>query len=206
MVDETYFQYLQRHTGALSIALGYRDQQTQLHSTRVAQRAVALGARCGITARDLALLRIAAGVHDIGKIGIPDCILGKRSRLTAEDWEAIRTHPAMGAEILLAGGFDGAAELAEIVRHHHEHVDGSGYPEGLRGDAIPLGARIVSIVDAYDAMDEARPYHNRRGHDEIMEILDSEAGRRRDPEILKEFSAIVGAPDAGMGERRDPLP
>ncbi|MCB1906326.1 MAG: HD domain-containing protein [Rhodocyclaceae bacterium] len=198
MLDKSYFHFLQRQTSALSMALGYRDHQTQLHSTRVAQRAVALGERCGMTPRELAILHVAAGVHDIGKIGIPDNILAKRTRLTHDDWEAIRNHPTMGAEMLLAGGFDGAREVAEIVRYHHENIDGSGYPERLRGEAIPLGARIVSIVDAYDAMDEARPYHCRRGHDEIMAILGSEAGSRRDPEILKEFSAIVDTPDAGV--------
>ena len=195
MHDESYFQFLQRHTSALSMALGFRHRQTHLHSTRVARRAVALGARCGMAPRDLSILRVAAGVHDIGKIGIPDSILAKRTPLTDDDWHAIRGHPAMGAELLLAGAFEGARELAAIVRHHHEHVDGSGYPDGLRGEAIPLGARIVSIVDAYDAMDEVRPYHCRRRHVQIIAILGTEAGSRLDPELLREFRAIAETPD-----------
>ncbi len=143
--------------------------------------------------RELAILRIAAAVHDIGKIGVPDQILSKRERLTESDWGAIRNHPVMGADILLACDFEGARALADIVRHHHENVDGSGYPDGLRGDEIPLGARIVSIVDAYDAMDEARAYHHRRPHAEIMAILENESGSRRDPEILKAFRRLVEA-------------
>ncbi|MCB1956888.1 MAG: HD domain-containing protein [Rhodocyclaceae bacterium] len=193
MHDEAYFRFLQRQTSALSVALGFRDEKTHRHSERVAEQAVALGARCGMAPRELAILRIAAAVHDIGKIGIPDNILSKQERLTAADWDSIRNHPVMGADILLACDFEGARELAEIVRHHHEAMDGSGYPDGLRGEAIPLGARIVSIVDAYDAMDEARAYHQRRPHDEIMAILEQESGSRRDPDILETFRQMVEA-------------
>ena len=191
MHDEAYYQFLQRQTSALSVALGYRDEATSRHSERVAGRAVRLGALCGLNARELAILRVAAAVHDIGKIGIPDQILSKRRRLSSADWVAIHHHPTMGADILMACDFDGARELADIVRHHHENMDGTGYPDGLRGEAIPLGARIVSVVDAYDAMDEARPYHARRPHAEIMTILESEAGSRRDPDVLQAFCRLL---------------
>jgi HD-GYP domain-containing protein (c-di-GMP phosphodiesterase class II) len=198
-VDQRTIELLTKYTSALSVALGYRDLQTRLHSERVARLSVELGMMCALSSQELAVLRLAAAVHDIGKIGIPDHILSKTSRLGEDDWDTIHQHPSIGADILLAAEFDGAPAVAAIVRHHHENHDGSGYPDRLSNSAIPLGARIVSIVDAYDAMAEPRPYHRQRHHRQIMDILDAETGTKRDPDLMPLFIRLIENSDLSAG-------
>ncbi len=190
-IDQETFRILGNYTSALSVALGHRDLPTRMHSDRVAELSTHLGALCGMDEDELAVLQMAAAAHDLGKIGIPDAVLCKRTRLSSRDWEAIHRHPVIGEEILLAAGFDGATEVAAIVRHHHENFDGSGYPDAIAREAIPLGARVISVVDSYDAMAEPRAYHRQRGHEEIMDVLHAETGNKRDPEIMRLFRDLI---------------
>ncbi|TCJ14987.1 HD domain-containing protein [Parasulfuritortus cantonensis] len=195
------FELLFQFSKALSVALGFRDIYTKLHSERVRDLACLLGEACGLDEHGLEELRIAAAFHDIGKIGIPDRLLAKVERLEHEERAEIERHPLIGEEILSAVGLPGAAEAARIIRHHHERYDGSGYPDGLSGDAIPVAARIISVVDSYDAMAERRSYHAPRGHRQIVAVLYEERGGKHDPEILDTFlriieTSLLRAPDA----------
>ena len=145
---------------ALAAALDARDPYTAGHSERVSALAVAMGKALSLSDADVDTLRLGALLHDIGKIGVPDNILGKPSALTASEFELIRTHPVVGARILRSIPF--LAPHLPIVELHHERPDGHGYPYGLRGEAIPLEARIVHVADAYDAMTSARAYRPAR--------------------------------------------
>lgn len=182
---------LYKYTRALSVALEYRDRPTGLHSGRVQDLAEALGRRCGMSAGDLGILRIGAAFHDIGKIGIPDEILFKPSSFSEAEWGTMRQHPDIGANIMLAAGLSGAREVAGVIRHHHERYDGSGYPAGLAAEAIPLGARIISIVDSYDAMVATRAYHRGRDHQQVMAVLWQETGHKHDPRLMGIFAELI---------------
>ncbi|GAB4063280.1 HD-GYP domain-containing protein [Uliginosibacterium sediminicola] len=182
---------LHSYTQALAVALAYRDLLTRLHSERVLGLAQELGEGLGLSAEQMGLLRIAASFHDIGKIGTPDRILFKTSELNAEEWRQMQAHSAIGEEIIAATLIDGAQEAARIIRHHHEHYDGQGYPDRLAGEDIPLLARIISIADSYDAMAESRSYQNAKPHGEIMRILQAESGSKHDPELMRAFAERI---------------
>ncbi|MFC5302363.1 HD-GYP domain-containing protein [Azospira restricta] len=171
----------------LIAALDERDGRTREHSDRVVTLARALGVECGLSSQELRLLGIASAMHDIGKIGIPDHVLMKPGGFNADEWEVMKTHPIRGERILRAIEEEGMSEVATIVRHHHERYDGSGYPDGLAGGDVPLLARILSIVDSYDAMAMPRPYHRARTHQEVMAILDTEEAQKHDPDLLERF-------------------
>ncbi|MBI2306613.1 MAG: HD-GYP domain-containing protein [Rhodocyclales bacterium] len=171
----------------LIAALDERDGRTREHSDRVATLARELGLECGLSTQELRLLGIAAEMHDIGKIGIPDHVLMKPGGFNADEWEVMKTHPIRGERILRAIEQDGMSEVATVVRHHHERFDGSGYPDGIAGTAVPLLSRILSIVDSYDAMATPRPYHRARTHAEVMAILSKEESQKHDPDLLERF-------------------
>lgn len=175
----------------LSEALNERDGFTRRHCDRVIELAGSFGRACELSGEDLRHLRLAARFHDIGKIGIPDHVLLKPGRLAAEDWAVMRTHPERGQRIVESIGIDGIADIARSVRHHHEHIDGSGYPDSLAGEDIPYAARMISIVDGYDAMAESRPYHPGRPHEEIMDIMQTEVGHKYDPYLFDRFAAMI---------------
>lgn len=177
--------------GPLTMALSLRDAYTQEHSGRVEALCVALARACGIDEEDIPTLRDAARLHDIGKIGIPDGILLKPGRLDPGEWEIMRSHSVAGAQICERMERPDAGELARLVRHHHEWFDGSGYPEGLAGEDIPLGARIIGVVDSYDAMSTRRAYQAPRSHAEIIEIMRGERGRKSDPAVFDRFVALL---------------
>ena len=177
---------------ALYIALDERDGHTRLHSDRVVDLAVQLSAACGITDGEMQVLRVSAQFHDIGKIGIPDHILLKPASLSGAEWEIMKTHAALGERIFRAADHPHATTIASVIRHHHEHVDGRGYPDGLKGDRIPLLSRLIAIVDGYDAMSATRRYHTPRNHSQIMEILEDEKGKKYDPDIFQEFARLFG--------------
>lgn len=165
---ETHAAYLGA-IHALVAALDARDPYTAGHSERVSALAVAIGGTMNLDAMDLDRLRLGALLHDIGKIGVPDEILGKKAALTADEYELIRSHPVIGARILRSIPF--LAPHLPIVELHHERPDGKGYPYGLVGDAIPLTARIVHVADAYDAITSARAYRPARSpQDAIAEL------------------------------------
>jgi HD-GYP domain-containing protein (c-di-GMP phosphodiesterase class II) len=190
-LEDPVYQALLRYTRALAVALGCRDPHTRIHSERVLGLCEAMGARAGLTARERGILRIAATFHDVGKIGIPDQILLKPARLDEGETLAMRRHAELGAAIVLATELDGAGEVARAVRHHHEHFDGGGYPDGIAGEDIPASARIIGIADSYDAMAQARAYHRPRGHAEIMGILHQETGRKHDPGLARIFQEVI---------------
>lgn len=152
-------------TRSLAVALGERDRSTRLHSERVVRLSLELGRDCELAGNELEILGIGAHLHDIGKIGIPDAVLLKQGRLEDAERAAMQRHVDLGGSIIdkILGDLGlrhlpDSTIMKNIVRHHHEMLDGSGYPEGLRGDAIALEARIVTVADIFDALMSPRPY------------------------------------------------
>ena len=139
----------------------------------------------------MGVLRVGAAFHDMGKIGIPDHILLKPTEFDESEWAVMKLHPVIGAEILASTELDGSDFASLAIRHHHEHFDGGGYPDGLAGDQIPLPSRIIAIADAYDAMAVTRSYHSARTHNEVMSILSEETGVKFDPRLMKSFCEII---------------
>lgn len=153
--------------------------------------ALELGIECGLTQAELDVLRIGARFHDIGKIGIPDHVLLKPGALNAEEWAMMKMHPVKGERLFRNTLHPQADMVADIIRHHHECFNGSGYPDGLSGNRIPLASRILLIADGYDAMSTARPYHHGRSHQEIMNIMADEEGIKTDPDLIKRFMCVI---------------
>lgn len=189
--DDPISNALYMYTKALSVALGYRDLLTQLHSERVRGLSEAIGLACGLSDKELDVLKIAASFHDIGKIGIPDHILLKTSHFDEAEWEEIRKHPEIGEKIMAATELDGSQKASWVIRHHHEYYGGSGYPDGLAGEDIPICSRIISIADNYDAMAVTRSYNQARTHAEIMAIMQEETGNKHDPELMRIFCKTI---------------
>ncbi len=176
---------------ALTIALGARDHYTRIHCDRVVELSRELGQKIGLNSAELARLALGARFHDMGKIGIPDTVLRKPDSFDSAEWACMQQHVLIGEQIVLAINGGRPSSISRTVRHHHENYDGSGYPDKLRGSTIPLDARIVSIVDSYDAMTARRPYQKPRQHTAVMDILHSEVGRKHDPDLVKAFSAMI---------------
>jgi putative two-component system response regulator len=175
---------------ALARTMNARDAATYEHAERVRGYAMALAdvvSECD--APTLEALDHAALLHDVGKLAIPDAILQKPGPLTDAEYDQVKQHATIGADMLAAIAFPGP--LALIVRHHHEHWDGSGYPDGLSGPAIPIGARLLSIVDCYDAMTSNRPYRRALTHQRTIELILERRGRMYDPEIVEAFVPLV---------------
>jgi putative nucleotidyltransferase with HDIG domain len=167
-----------------------RDGFTHAHARRVQRYAAALAGAVNIRDhRMLEAIDAAALLHDIGKLGIPDLLLHKPGPLTAGEYDLVKQHAVIGADILSAVSFPGP--LALIVRHHHENWDGSGYPDRLRGDAIPLGARVLAIVDCYDALTSDRPYRRSLSHDRATAMIVERRGTMYEPDIADAFLRIV---------------
>lgn len=177
---------------ALVAALDAREHQTEQHSHRVAELAGRIGRRLRLDSRSLTVLREAAVLHDVGKIGVPDQMLLKPGPLTDEERRIMQRHAEMGYEILSAATH--LREVAELVHAHHERFDGTGYPRGLAGQAIPLGARIFAIADVYDALTSDRPYRSAMAHDEAMRLIDEQNGRAFDPDVVAAFTAEIQQP------------
>lgn len=189
----------------LSQLLDLRDFNTGAHSTRLGEWAVRIAVDFGLDEEYQRNIEIACLLHDIGKIGVPDAILQKAGPLTPSERESMNRHPEYGWAILrLLPGF----ELASLFAlHHHERFDGSGYPGALRGDGIPLGARIVTIVDAFDAMVSDRCYRRGLGFEEAARRLRAESGTQFDPEIVGPFVELARANLAQVREAtREPAP
>lgn len=167
----------------LARAVDMRDSYTAHHSEQMAELARDVGLRLGLDGRALIELEFAARLHDLGKIGVPDQILRKPGPLTQQEWDVMRHHPSWGAEMLAA--IPGLEGVAEIVATHHERYDGAGYPAGLEGEAIPLGARIISACDAYQAMVSDRPYRPALGAKVALRELSDQSGRQFDPDAVE---------------------
>src|SRR5574337_564477 len=170
---------------ALTEALDQREHQTGLHSKRVACHTQVLARRFIDEPTRLRQIYWGALLHDVGKIGIPDRILLKPGPLTASEWCLMRTHPERGEKIIAR--LPGMAEAAAIVRSHEEHFDGSGYPDGLAGEAIPFGARLFAVIDTLDAMTSDRPYRQGLPFDAAKAEIQSQAGRQFDPLAVEAF-------------------
>ena len=170
---------------ALANALEARDHYTRGHSERVALWARRLAYAAGLPDPVADTISQAGLLHDLGKIGVPEVVLKKAGPLTEAEWSIMRQHPITGARILAPLEFFG--EGAVVVRHHHERQDGSGYPDGLTGDAIPIGARIVAVADVYDALRSDRPYRTALSHEETVARLRGESGRTLDPFLTELF-------------------
>lgn len=176
---------------SLSVALGERDHHTRAHSERVIQLSAELARHLDFTREELDMLALGAQFHDLGKIGIPDQVLHKTSPFDDEEWECMKQHTLIGERIILAIGCRKSTEVAQMIRHHHERFDGSGYPDGLSGTEIPVFSRIISLTDSYDAIATSRPYHPPRRHTAIMDILASEVGIKHDPDLLYAFGKVI---------------
>jgi putative nucleotidyltransferase with HDIG domain len=170
---------------SLAEIIDHRDATTYDHSSRVAVNAVRLARAVGLPEAEVELVEQAAAVHDVGKIGVPDRVLLKPGPLDADEQEAMRRHSDLGSRILT--GFQLFRPGAAIVRHHHEQWDGHGYPDGLAGEAIPVGARVVAVVDAFDAMTSHRPYRRALPREEALRRIAEGAGRQWDPRIVAIF-------------------
>jgi HD-GYP domain-containing protein (c-di-GMP phosphodiesterase class II) len=188
---------LVRYAKSLAVALSERDPCTRLHCERVMAISTELGRFCGLPADERKLLRIAAALHDIGKIGIPDRVLHKPGGLDEQEWGIMKTHPERGQRILASIELAGTERIGLIIRHHHEHYDGNGYPDGLAGESIPALARILALADSYDAMVTPRVYQRAKTHREIMEILDQEQGRKHDPYLFAKLARLIETRDFG---------
>jgi putative nucleotidyltransferase with HDIG domain len=175
---------------ALVTALDARDSETHGHSQRVADVALAMAEEMGIE-RDTEVwqkLQWGALLHDVGKIGVPDHILRKPGELSEEEWQTMKEHPGAGYEIVRRVEFLGSA--AEVVHAHHERFDGSGYPRNLRGEEIPLGARIFAVADAFDAMTSDRPYRPARAPEQALAEILRNSGSQFDPSVVKAFLSV----------------
>jgi len=173
------------------VALDERDQLTSRHCSRVAGLSLELGQACSLSESDLRILRTAASFHDVGKIGVPDTVLLKVTPFTEDDWAIMKTHSVKSERIILAAGLDDGEVIGLIARHHHERYDGTGYPDGLAREAIPIMARIVALADTYDAMARTRVYRHAMPHDQIMHALCDEQGRQHDPYLFRQLAALI---------------
>lgn len=184
---------LMRTVEALSVAIEEKDPYTMGHCERIVKYAVEIARRMGLSEEFISWLRCAGYLHDVGKIGIPRMILIKPGKLNAHEWNVIRTHPSLGVRII--SPMRGTPEIEEIVipsvKHHHEHFDGTGYPDGLEGKVIPLGARIIGTVDVYDALVTERPYRKALSRENALELMRKEKGKTLDPEITDMLIKII---------------
>lgn len=173
----------------LSLAADFKDDDTGVHIVRIAFLAQALALKLGAAAPFARLLRQAAPMHDIGKIGIPDSVLKKPGPLTPEERVVMKGHPAIGAQILGRSRIPLFQLAAEVALTHHERWDGSGYPAGLAGEAIPLAGRIVAVVDFFDALTMDRVYRKALPDTRALAMLKEESGRAFDPRLVETFLA-----------------
>lgn len=162
-------------------ALDAKDPYTAGHSERVSDMAIAVCELLNLTEEQTQQIHIAAHLHDIGKIGVPDIVLLKEGRLTDDEWEKMKKHPEIGSEILSKS--QQLSELKDIVLHHHERYDGKGYPSGLKAEEIPLGARVIAICDSIDAITSNRCYRKAHDFDFCYEEIKKNLGVMYDPEI-----------------------
>jgi putative two-component system response regulator len=174
----------------LALTIEARDTYTSGHCDRLARYAVAVGQVLGVDPAMVRALRLGGYLHDLGKISVPDGILLKPGPLEPAERDRIRGHPATGADLVL--GLKSLEDVRPIMRHHHERWNGTGYPDGLSGEAIPLGARIMSVVDVYDALHTERPYKPALSHDEAVAILLRETdGGFWDPRVVRAFLDVL---------------
>lgn len=186
-LDQTRLEVIRR----LGRAAEYRDNETGLHTIRMSNYSMLLARAVGLPEEECELILNASPMHDLGKIGIPDGILLKPGKLDASEWEIMKTHPLIGAEILRGHDSD-LMHLAHLIAlNHHEKWDGSGYPAGLKGEDIPLVARIVALADVFDALTTARPYKSAWSVDDALGYIRDQSGCHFDPQLVGHFLAVL---------------
>jgi HD-GYP domain-containing protein (c-di-GMP phosphodiesterase class II) len=173
----------------LCTALEAKDAYTRGHGERVGAWSRRLAAWLALPSDQVERVGQAGLLHDIGKIGVPESVLGKRGTLDDTEWSLMRRHPLVGAQIV--GPFETLAGVDVLIRHHHERLDGRGYPDGLAGEAIPLGARIIAVADVYDALTSERPYRAAWPHERAMACLLEQAGTTLDAQAVTAFSDLL---------------
>lgn len=176
----------------LAVAAEFKDDNTGAHLERVSRYSEALARGAGLSEAEVADIRHAAPMHDIGKIGIPEHILLKPGKLNAEELAVMRTHPVLGGRILANPGSNLLRRAREIALGHHERFDGKGYPAGAKGEAIPLAARIVGLADVFDALTTVRPYKEAFSPERAAEMIRRERGGQFDPELTGIFDRLFG--------------
>jgi diguanylate cyclase (GGDEF)-like protein/putative nucleotidyltransferase with HDIG domain len=200
--DMTHIQALNKLNQAiiasLATAIDAKDRYTCSHINRVQHYAMVLGEAAGLSGPELEAVHTGALVHDIGKLGIPDHILGKPGKLTSEEFRRIQSHVTIGVEILSPIPFP--FPVVDVVRSHHERWDGLGYPDGLKGEEIPIGGRIISIVDVYDALTSNRPYRRAMSPEEAIKTLREGAGKQFDPRLVGLFEQVLPRALKEIGE------
>jgi putative two-component system response regulator len=184
-LEQAQFEMLAR----LAAAAELHDDDTGQHTLRVADLSVAIGRTLGLPDAQLELLRLAAPLHDVGKIAISDAVLCKRGKLTPEEFEQVKTHTTSGARMLAGSAFELLALAEQTALTHHERWDGSGYPVGLAGEAIPITGRIVAVADVFDALTHSRPYKDAWSREDAIAEMASQAGRHFDPQVVEAFLA-----------------
>lgn len=182
--------HLMEMATSLAGAIDAKDPYTKDHSTSVSRYSEALARAINLPEDEVQRIKLGALLHDVGKIGIPENVLKKPSHLSDEEWEIMKQHPVIGAEKVLAPN-EALRDLIPMVKYHHEHYDGSGYPEKLKGEEIPLSARIVSVADAYHALISDRPYRKGLGVEKACEILRMGAGTQWDSDLVRQFITIA---------------
>ena len=185
---------------SLASALEARDPHTRGHSARVADLSIALGLALGLSEKRREQLRIAALLHDIGKIGIPDKVLNKRGRLSGGERAQVQMHPMIAVRILSPVLAD--SETVAIIQHHHERIDGSGYPDGLAGDDAPVGARVLAAADSFDAMTSERPYRAAYDRTQALDEMRRCAGTQLDSEVVDAFHMMLRRRENGRNRER----
>ena len=182
--------HLMEMVTSLAGAIDAKDPYTKGHSTSVSRYSEALARAINLPEDEVQRIKLGALLHDVGKIGIPENVLKKPTHLSDDEWQIMKQHPTIGAEKVLAPN-EALRDLIPMVKYHHEHIDGSGYPEKLKGDEIPLSARIVSVADAYHALISDRPYRKGLGVEKACEILKSGAGTQWDTDLVRHFISIA---------------
>jgi HD-GYP domain-containing protein (c-di-GMP phosphodiesterase class II) len=188
-IEKTYFETI----SALALAVDAKDKYSRGHLDRVAEYATMTGKRLGLDEHDLKILRDGARLHDLGKIGIPDEILSKEQRLTDDEWVIMRRHPEIGESIIKP--VRSLAGVCDLIRHHHERIDGTGYPDGLKEEEISPLVRILSVADMYDALTTERPYRAKKSKEEAFQVLRSMKGTI-DQDIVEVFMECLGTSPA----------
>ncbi|MFH1278443.1 MAG: HD-GYP domain-containing protein [Candidatus Eisenbacteria bacterium] len=175
---------------ALIRSLEAKDSETSYHSLRVTQHVTVLAEQLGLPADEVETFQYGATLHDLGKIGILGPVLNKRGKLNPDEYDVVKKHPLIGARIVEA--VDYLTDAVPIIKHHHERWDGSGYPDRLEGEAIPLGARVVAVPDFYDALTSERPYRPAYSHDRTIAMIGQRVGTAFDPKVAELFLKIQG--------------
>ncbi|WP_343219571.1 HD-GYP domain-containing protein [Pseudodesulfovibrio sp. JC047] len=184
---------LHQFAESLGFAIDAKDPYTSMHSEEVAEVSHALALSMGLSPNEADIIHVAGHLHDIGKIGVPDAVLKKQGSLSPSEWRAMRRHPRAGADILRPVAALKSLGVVDMVLHHHERYDGTGYPDGLAGAQIPLGARIIAVADSVSAMLQNRPYRPSKNFEAARKEVLRCSGTQFDPRVVQAFEGVAAA-------------